>query len=89
MTGTETQNDTGGPRVGLFFTCLVDVFRPNVVFAAVKLLREAGCIVEIPKTQTCCGQPAFNSGDVKDARVIAKAVIEAFDGFDYVVAPSG
>jgi len=77
------------PRVGLFVTCLVDLFRPSVGFAAVKLMEDAGCIVEVPAAQTCCGQPAFNSGDRKDARDIAAAVIRAFEGYDYIVAPSG
>ena len=77
------------PRVGLFVTCLVDLMRPSVGFAAVKLLENAGCRVEVPETQTCCGQPAFNSGDRKDARDVARGVIAAFQGFDYVVVPSG
>ncbi|MCP5149835.1 MAG: (Fe-S)-binding protein [Ectothiorhodospiraceae bacterium] len=77
------------PRVGLFVTCLVDVFRPNIGFAAVKLLEDAGCRVEVPDLQTCCGQPAYNSGDAADARVLARQVIEAFEGFDYVVGASG
>ncbi len=77
------------PRVGLFVTCLVDLFRPTVGFAAIKLLEDAGCTVEVPEAQTCCGQPAFNSGDKGDARELAMAVIRAFEGFDYVVAPSG
>jgi L-lactate dehydrogenase complex protein LldE len=77
------------PRVGLFVTCLVDLFRPSVGFAAVKLLEAAGCRVEVPEMQTCCGQPAYNSGDRADTRAIALQVIEAFQGFDYVVAPSG
>ena len=76
-------------RVGLFVTCLVDLFRPSVGFAAVKLLEDAGCRVEVPAAQTCCGQPAYNSGDRAGARAIAAAAIEAFEGFDYVVAPSG
>jgi len=80
--------DVRGPRVGLFVTCLVDLFRPTVGFAAVKLLEDAGCRVEVP-LQTCCGQPAFNSGDRADARAIARQVIETFEAFDYVVAPSG
>ncbi len=79
----------GRPRVGLFVTCLVDLMRPAVGFAAVKLLEAAGCSVEVPETQTCCGQPAYNSGDRADTRAIARQVIAAFAGFDYVVAPSG
>jgi len=77
------------PEIGLFVTCLVDLFRPGIGFAAVELLERAGCAVAVPEMQTCCGQPAFNSGDRADAKAIAKQVIEAFDGFDYVVAPSG
>src|SRR5580693_554065 len=75
-------------RVGLFVTCLVDLIRPSVGFAAVKLLEDAGCTVEVPR-QACCGQPAFNSGDRATARAIAEQVIEAFAQYDYVVAPSG
>lgn len=77
------------PRVGLFVTCLVDLFRPSVGFATVKLLEDSGCLVEVPANQTCCGQPAFNSGDRKDAADIARAVIRTFSPYDYVVAPSG
>jgi L-lactate dehydrogenase complex protein LldE len=76
------------PNVGLFVTCLVDLIRPSVGFAAVKLLEQAGCTVAVPR-QACCGQPAFNSGDRLDARAIAEQVIEAFAPFDYVVVPSG
>ena len=76
-------------RVALLVTCLVDLFRPTVGFAAVKLIEQAGCTVEVPQTQTCCGQPAYNSGDRADAKAIARQVITAFAGFDYVVAPSG
>ncbi|WP_249693074.1 (Fe-S)-binding protein [Stappia sp. WLB 29] len=83
------QTPKTAPRVGLFVTCLVDLFRPSVGFAAVKLMEDAGCLVEVPAAQTCCGQPAFNSGDRADARAIAEQVIRAFEGYDYVVAPSG
>jgi L-lactate dehydrogenase complex protein LldE len=78
-----------GPRVALFVTCLVDLFRPSVGFATVKLLREAGCAVEVPAAQTCCGQPAWNSGDRESAKAMARAMVAAFEGYDYVVAPSG
>lgn len=77
------------PRVGLFATCLVDLFRPSVGFASVKLLEDAGCVVEVPEAQTCCGQPAWNSGDRKTSQQIARQVIAAFEGYDYVVVPSG
>jgi L-lactate dehydrogenase complex protein LldE len=76
-------------RVALLVTCLVDLFRPSVGFAAVKLLEDAGCTVEAPRAQTCCGQPAYNSGGRADAKAIARQVIAAFAGYDYVVAPSG
>jgi len=79
----------GPAHVALFVTCLVDLWRPSVGFAAVKLLEDAGCRVSVPKAQTCCAQPAYNSGDRKDAQAIAGNVIAAFEGFDYVVAPSG
>ncbi len=75
-------------NVGLFVTCLVDLMRPSVGFAAARLLEEAGCAVHVP-SQTCCGQPAYNSGDRATTRDIAEATIIAFEGFDYVVAPSG
>jgi len=76
-------------RVGLFVTCLADLMRPSVALSAVELLERAGCSVEVPPGQTCCGQPALNSGDSEDARAIARRVIEAFEGFDAVVGPSG
>ena len=77
------------PRVALFVTCLVDLFRPSVGFAAVRLLEHAGCRVEVPKRQTCCGQPAFNSGDRRAAEALARDLIPALEPYDYVVAPSG
>jgi L-lactate dehydrogenase complex protein LldE len=76
-------------RVALFVTCLVDLFRPTVGFAAIKLLEEAGCTVEVPRNQTCCGQPAYNAGDRANAKAIALQVFDAFAGYDFVVAPSG
>lgn len=80
---------TSPPRVGLFVTCLVDLMRPRIGFAAIRLLERAGCDVEVPKAQTCCGQPAWNSGDDRNAAAIARQVVDAFESFDYVVAPSG
>jgi L-lactate dehydrogenase complex protein LldE len=82
-------SDKAPMRVALFVTCLVDFFRPSVGFAAIKLLESAGCEVIVPERQTCCGQPAYNNGGAEDARAIARGVIEQFEGFDYVVAPSG
>ena len=78
----------GSLRIGLFVTCLVDLLRPSVGFAAAKLLEDAGCVVEVPR-QTCCGQPAFNSGDRATSREMAEHVIETFAAHDYVVVPSG
>ena len=75
--------------MGLFVTCLVDLHRPSVGFAAIALLERAGCQVEVPRVQTCCGQPAYNSGDRKTARDLSAGLIEAFRGYDYIVAPSG
>ena len=77
------------PRVALFVTCLVDLHRPSVGFAAIKLLQEAGCQVEVPRAQTCCGQPAYNTGDRATTRALARGILDAFGGYDYVVVPSG
>jgi L-lactate dehydrogenase complex protein LldE len=77
------------PRVGLFVTCLVDLMRPSIGFAAVKLIEASGCDVEVPTAQTCCGQPAYNSGDRATAAELARQTIAALEKFDYVVAPSG
>ncbi|MGE4048811.1 MAG: heterodisulfide reductase-related iron-sulfur binding cluster, partial [Acetobacteraceae bacterium] len=66
------------PRVGLFVTCLVDLHRPSVGFAALRLLEEAGCIVEVPRGQTCCGQPAYNSGDRATSRDLARLFLDEF-----------
>ena len=77
------------PHVGLFVTCLVDLFRPSIGFAAVKLLEDAGCTVSVPRGQTCCGQPAYNSGDRANAKAIARQVVDAFTEVDYLVVPSG
>ncbi len=77
------------PTVGLFVTCLVDLFRPSVGFATARLLEQAGCTVVVPRGQTCCGQPAYNSGARVIAAGVAARLVEAFDGLDYVVAPSG
>ena len=76
-------------RVGLLVTCLVDLMRPRIGFAAIKLLEGAGCEVIVPDAQTCCGQPAWNSGDAPSAVALAKKTIAEFEGFEYLVAPSG
>jgi L-lactate dehydrogenase complex protein LldE len=76
-------------RVGLFVTCLVNLMRPRIGFAALDLLERAGCDVAVPATQTCCGQPAYNSGDRAGAAAMARHLIAAFEEFDHVVVPSG
>ncbi|MBK9083694.1 MAG: (Fe-S)-binding protein [Rhizobiales bacterium] len=76
------------PRVGLFATCLVDLMRPSIGFAAAKLIEAAGCEVVVP-SQTCCGQPAFNSGDRATAKALAEQAMREFRDCDYVVIPSG
>ena len=76
------------PRVALFVTCLADMFRPQIGFAAAKLLEAAGCKVEVP-VQSCCGQPAYNGGDAVAAAAVARKVIATFEPYDFVVAPSG
>ena len=78
-----------GAHVGVFATCLVDLMRPAVGFATVRLLEQAGCRVSVPAAQACCGQPAYNSGDNVSAIAIARQVINTFGAFDYVVVPSG
>ena len=76
-------------RVGLFVTCLVDLMRPSIGFASIRLLEAGGAEVYVPPHQTCCGQPGYNSGDRAGARALAAKVIAEFEGCDYLVAPSG
>jgi len=76
-------------RVGLLVTCLVDLMRPRIGLAAVRLLEAAGCEVVVPASQTCCGQPGYNAGDRETARALARKLLGEFEGCDHVVAPSG
>jgi L-lactate dehydrogenase complex protein LldE len=76
-------------QVGLFVTCLVDLMRPRIGFAALRLLEAAGCEVVVPRAQTCCGQPGYNSGDRAGARKLAQKLIAEFEHCEHVVAPSG
>src|SRR3954447_15028157 len=76
-------------KVGLFVTCLVDLMRPSIGFASLKLLESAGYDVIVPAGQTCCGQPGYNSGDRQSAQALAKKLIEEFAACDYIVVPSG
>lgn len=91
MSGQGATGTASAPalRVGLLPTCLVDLFRPDVGFAAVDLLEKGGARVDVPPGLTCCGQPAYNAGDRPAAQALARQVIAALEGFDYVVAPSG
>ena len=77
------------PKVGLFITCLADGMRPSIPWAATRLLEHAGYEVVVPMRQTCCGQPAHNTGDSHSARLLAQKFLDEFEAFDFVVAPSG
>jgi L-lactate dehydrogenase complex protein LldE len=76
-------------RVGLFVTCLVDLMRPSIGFAAIRLLEAGGAEVVVPPDQTCCGQPCYNSGDRAGTKALAARVLDQFEDCDYLVAPSG
>ena len=76
-------------KVGLFVTCLVDLMRPSIGFASLKLLESAGYEVVVPASQTCCGQPGYNSGDRAAAQSLARKMLGEFAACDYVVVPSG
>lgn len=82
-------SDTTAPRVSLFVTCLADLMRPSVAFASIRLLEQAGCIVDVPLQQTCCGQPGYNSGEYEATIPVAQQMITLFEHAEYVVAPSG
>lgn len=77
------------PKVSIFVTCLVDHLFPRVGMAMADVLEHAGCEVEFREDQTCCGQPAFNSGFVEEARAVASHFTKVFEGAEYIVAPSG
>jgi L-lactate dehydrogenase complex protein LldE len=76
-------------KVSLFVTCLADQLFPEVGESVVRLLTRYGCEVDFPEAQTCCGQPAYNSGYQDEARDVARTLIRAFEHSDYVVSPSG
>jgi len=76
-------------QVSLFITCLVDTMFPEVAESLVRLLQRQGVQVDVPMGQTCCGQPAFNSGYFEEAREVAKTWIDAFADSDYIITPSG
>lgn len=85
----DTSTARHSPRVSLFVTCLADLLRPSVAFASIELLEQAGYQVDVPMQQTCCGQPAYNSGDFEVTLPLARQVIELLEPADYVVIPSG
>ena len=76
-------------KVSLFITCLVDILFPQVGVSMVKVLKRLGVEVDFPEEQTCCGQPAFNSGFRQDAKVLAKRFISIFSQDGFIVSPSG
>ncbi len=76
-------------RVALFVTCLVDLMRPEIGIATLALLEAAGCTVDVPEAQTCCGQPSYNSGEVANTRRLAEQFLQQFEAYDYIVLPSG
>lgn len=76
-------------KVSLFITCLSDGIYPRVGQAMAKLLARCGVEVDFPQTQTCCGQPAFNSGYWDEARAAARIIVDAFEDSDFVISPSG
>jgi L-lactate dehydrogenase complex protein LldE len=76
-------------KVALFVTCVADLVAPAAALATARLLRRLGCDVVFPEAQTCCGQPAWNSGYAREAASAGRAMLDAFEGADYVVSPSG
>lgn len=76
-------------RVSLFVTCVVDQMFPKVGIAMADVLERIGCVVDFPEAQTCCGQPAFNSGYRDEARDVASHCLNVFQDCEYIVSPSG
>lgn len=76
-------------KVSLFATCIVDMFQTNIGKATVEVLERFGCRIDFPESQVCCGQPAYNSGYVKESKEAMKRMIDAFQHAEYVVSPSG
>lgn len=76
-------------KVSIFITCMNDAIYPRVGIAMSELLKRYGIAVDFPIAQTCCGQPAFNSGYWEEARASAKTLLDAFADSDFVISPSG
>mgnify|MGYP001820964273 CR=1 FL=1 len=89
MSPADSEPTSRRPRVSLFVTCLADLFRPSVAFASIALLERAGCEVHVPLAQTCCGQPAYNTGDYEATIPLARKVVAMLEDAEYVVVPSG
>ena len=81
--------NTTAVKASLFVTCIIDQFYPDVGESAVRLLRRLGVDLDFPRGQTCCGQPAFNSGFWRDAKPLAQRFLAEFQGDRYIVVPSG
>ncbi len=76
-------------KASLFVTCVVDQFYPEIGESTVRVLRRLGVDVDFPEDQTCCGQPAFNSGFRSDAKPLARRFLDTFEDAEAVVIPSG
>ncbi|MFV0605061.1 MAG: (Fe-S)-binding protein [Niabella sp.] len=76
-------------KVGLFVTCIVNIMRPEIGWSAAQLLEHMGLKVHVPLTQSCCGQPNYNNGDIKNTKKLAKKMINEFENFDAIIIPSG
>src|ERR1700739_3711006 len=90
--GNTTQQFISGsmlPRIALFIPCFVDQVCPQVGVDMARVLKRIGCEIDFPNEQTCCGQPAFNSGYWEDARAVAGRFLRVFDKAECVVGPSG
>lgn len=80
--------ETTGKKAAIFATCIVDLMRPEVGFATARLLASAGFDVVVPAGQTCCGQPAYNSGAADEAAAVARKTIALLEPYDHIVVPS-
>jgi L-lactate dehydrogenase complex protein LldE len=78
-----------GKRVSLFVTCIVDQLFPKVGMAMAEVIERLGYQVDFPENQTCCGQPAFNSGYREEARTVARHFLDTFESSECIVVPSG
>ncbi len=81
--------DSAPIKASLFVTCIIDQFYPEVGESTVRVLRRLGVDIDFPEGQTCCGQPAFNSGYWGEAKPLARRFLEQFHGDRYIVVPSG